>query len=174
MVQGQIQSGPAEKCSTAVTPHRHKACSYWPEPNCVCFECVCVYVCARVFLYAPFHLQASPIAECRGWWGNEGFLRCLPQGEQRGGSQEPASATYTDLSAQRDNCRFVSVQTSRELKVIKEFYTVQTAHNISSLQAANTLHNPYGSYLNVISEMSAETKRKWMWEDTHWPCGSAL
>lgn len=70
----------------------------------LCLRSVCAV--SRWFVYVPSHLLVSPVAECRGLWESEGFLRCLPRGEQRAESQEPAWATYTDLSARGRNHRF--------------------------------------------------------------------
>lgn len=69
--------------------------------------CLCVCVLLTCWpVYVPSHPLTSPVAECRGWWESEGFLRSLPQGELRAGSREPASATYTDSSARKDDRMF--------------------------------------------------------------------
>lgn len=63
----------------------------------------CVWVCCFALgVNWPSHQLASLAAECRGWWGNEGFSRCPPQAERKAGIPEPASATCTDWSVWRD------------------------------------------------------------------------
>lgn len=96
-------------------------------------------------MYAPSHPQASPAAECRVWLECEDFLRCPPQAVQTAGSQEPASATCTDLSA-------------KVVGLDCELYK-QTTHPYASLD--NMLQSCYTFLLKCNSN-----KAKRMWEHT--------
>lgn len=78
---------------------------------CVCVRTQCYIRCH--WTYAPSHLLVSQVVECRVWWASEDFSGCLPQVTQRAGSQEPASATYTDSSVTRHKYMFSNSKCTR-------------------------------------------------------------
>lgn len=131
---------------------------------------MCTATCWTV--YVPSHPQASPVAECRAWLESEDFLRCLPQGEQRAGSREPASATYTDSSAKEDDRRF-SFSASEVSSMPKSF--VKRPHKDFSQNLTCHLHGykhvtQFSQHSLFKCHSEQEKKRKWDYTLTLWIC----
>lgn len=108
---------------------------------------MCVCVCFSLGVNWPFHQLASLAAECRGWWGNEGFSKCPPQAEQKARIPELALATCTDWSVWREFMQKYKLQLNNRFtqQIKKQHFT------INRLQAANNLFTVFDWYMQLNS-----------------------